>query len=71
MALSDVGKLKVRADYRSRKKTVGEQHPDLLTLKSPGEVTDSEGNSAVRQRVPGGLTEEEERELDELLNDDD
>jgi len=35
-------------------------------------VAKLEGNtgSAVRQQAPAGLTEEEERELDELLNDD-
>ena len=47
--------------------------PDLLTPKPPGKKTELEGNthSATCQRAPGELTEEEERELDELLNDDD
>jgi len=44
---------------------------DLLTPKQPGKMTDLGGGSAVLQRAPGELTEEEERELDELLNDDD
>jgi len=44
---------------------------DLLTPKLAAEMTDSKGNSAARQSVLGGLTEEEERELDELLNGDD
>ena len=50
-----------------------ERTPDLLTSKLPGEKSDLEGNThtAARQQVPGELTEEEERELDELLNDDD
>lgn len=50
-----------------------ERPPDLLTPKPPGEKTGVEGNthSAARQRAPEELTEEEERELDELLNDDD
>lgn len=50
-----------------------EQSPDLLTPKPPGEKTDLQGStpSVAPRRAPGELTEEEERELDELLNDDD
>ena len=46
---------------------------DLLTPKPPGEKTVFGENAhlAIPQRTPGELTEEEERELDELLNDDD
>lgn len=46
---------------------------DLLIPKLPGEKADSEGNAhpVTSQQAPGGLTEEEERELDELLNGDD
>jgi hypothetical protein len=45
--------------------------PDLLTPKAAGEKADLGGNkhSAACRHVPGELTEEEERELDELLND--
>jgi hypothetical protein len=47
--------------------------PDLLTSKPLGEKPISGGGTHpdIRQRAPGELTEEEERELDELLNDDD
>ena len=54
-------------------KLADEHLPDLLTPKPPGETTilERDTHSAVGQQVPGELTEEEERELDELLNNDD
>ena len=44
-----------------------ERRADLLSSKPLGEKPENVHSVA---RVPGGLTEEEERELDELLNDD-
>ena len=54
-------------------KLANEHLPDLLAPKPPGEgaILETSTHSVVSQQVPGGLTEEEERELDELLNDDD
>lgn len=45
----------------------------MLAPKPLGEETvlGGDAHSTIRQRTPGELTEEEERELDELLNDDD
>ncbi|KAF9793034.1 WD40 repeat-like protein [Thelephora terrestris] len=43
---------------------------DLLTPKPRGDMANLEG-TAVSQKAPAELTEEEERELDELMNDDD
>jgi hypothetical protein len=55
-----------------REKPADESSSDLLTPKPRENIdTGESSHSATRLRAPGELTEEEERELDELLNDGD
>lgn len=63
-------KVKGNGEFEITKRIADKQCLDLLTPKRPEEKIDSEENSAVHKQAPGELTEEEERELDELLNSD-